>query len=363
MVTCRNHGNFRTRLQQEWQQANGWQWWLLPLSWIYRLVITLRKLAYRAGWLPSHRLAVPVIVIGNISVGGTGKTPLTIWLARQLTRRGIRTGIILRGYGSQQTGPRPVDANSDPALTGDEAVLLARSTGVPVWCGRDRVAAGRAMLAQVPDLQLILCDDGLQHLALARDREIIVIDGERGFGNGRLLPAGPLREPLSRLASADAIVINLPAQQPGKPKSVSRVDILRRLPAQLSALLTGLQPPIWQMTLTPGLLRNLKQPDRQADSAHFRGQVVHAVAGIGNPERFFRQMETAGLSVERHPFPDHHPYQAQELDFAGNIIMTEKDAVKCTHFATEHMWAWPVDAEADECLVDSLLTDTGVRHG
>ena len=362
MVACRNHGNFRTRLQQEWQQADGWQWWLLPLSWIYRLVMMLRKLAYRAGWLKSHRLAVPVIVIGNISVGGTGKTPLTIWLAHQLTKRGIKTGIILRGYGSRQAGPLAVLPDSDPALAGDEAVVLARSTDVPVWRGRDRVATGRAMLAQVPDLQLILCDDGLQHLALTRDCEIIVIDGERGFGNGRLLPAGPLREPLSRLTSADAIVINLPAE-PIKPKPVSRPDIRHRLPAQLSELLSGLRPSIWQMNLIPGLLRNLKQPERQADSTHFRGQLLHAVAGIGNPERFFRQMETAGLLIERHAFPDHHAYQANELDFAGNIIMTEKDAVKCTYFATEHMWAWPVDVEADERLVDSLLTATGVRHG
>lgn len=354
MVAHGHNSNFRDRLQQEWQHANGWQWWLLPLSWLYRMIVILRRLAYRAGWLASDRLAVPVVVIGNLTVGGTGKTPLTIWLARQLSRRGIRAGILLRGHGGRHTAPQAVLPDSDPTMTGDEAILLARQTGVPVWCGRDRAATGRAMLASHADLQLILCDDGLQHLSLARDMEIVVIDGERGFGNGRLLPAGPLREPATRLANVDAIVINQPLHTPSAP------TLMPDFPAMIPGVST---PPTWRMTLVPGQFHNLAHPDMLVNSDHFRGQPLHAVAGIGHPDRFFRQLAAHGLNVERHPFPDHHPYQANELDFAGNIIMTEKDAVKCMHFATKHMWAWPVDAEVDERLVETLLTKTGVRHG
>lgn len=332
---------FAERLQREWQQPNGWQWWLLPLSWLFRLIVNLRHTAYEWRIFSQTRLPVPVVVIGNISVGGTGKTPLTIWLAQQLTKRQVRVGIILRGYGGSQTAPQAVSPDSDPRQAGDEAVLLAQNTHVPVWCARQRVAAGHAMLTAHPDLQLIVCDDGLQHLALSRDWEIAVIDTARGLGNQRLLPAGPLREPAKRLSTVQGIVLNGDA-----PVS---------LPVSIQHL--------WRMQLQPGLLHNLAAPSRQLDISQFQGQTVHAVAGIGHPERFFRQLEQAGLHIIRHAFPDHHPFCAQDLDFAGNIIMTSKDAVKCTDFATDQMWAWPVAAMLDEHLVDILLTELGVRHG
>ena len=276
---------------------------------------------------------MPVIVVGNITVGGAGKTPLTLWLARQLRERGWRPGIVSRGYGGDNAVPRPVTQSSLPAEVGDEPVLLGRRSGVPVWVGRDRVAAGRSLLAAHPDVNLILCDDGLQHYRLARDVELAVFDS-RGAGNGWRLPAGPLRESLERLRKVDAVVCN------GEPDG--------RLPPGL---------PSFAMRLQAGRFYNLDDSQRQSGAADLAGRQLHALAGIGDPERFFRTLEELGLRFSRHPFPDHHVYSATDLAFAkdGVLLMTEKDAVKCTGLTVGETWVLPVDAELSPALIDLIL--------
>jgi tetraacyldisaccharide 4'-kinase len=274
---------------------------------------------------------VPVVVVGNITVGGAGKTPLTLWLARELQRRGRRPGIVSRGYGSGAREPGPVSVDSGPEEVGDEPLLLARRSGVPVWVGRDRAATARALLAAHPAVDVILCDDGLQHYRLGRDAEVAVFDG-RGAGNGWRLPLGPLREPLSRLASVDAVVCN------GGGKVEAPV-------------------PSFPMALRAGNFHILAEPARVCTAQELKGKPLHAVAGIGDPERFFRTLEGLDLAFSRHPFPDHHAYRPGDLDFGRDavVLMTEKDAVKCAGFAAGEAWVLPVEAEVPPALVDTLL--------
>ena len=254
-------------------------------------------------------------------------------LAAQLRERGWRPGIVSRGYGGDTALPRPVKPASLPAEVGDEPLLLCRRSGVPVWVGRDRVAAGRALLAAHPEVDIVLCDDGLQHYRLARDVELAVFDG-RGAGNGWRLPAGPLREPLERLREVDAVVCN------GAPDG--------RLPADL---------PRFAMRLQPGPFYSLADPQRRAGAGELQGRRLHALAGIGDPERFFRTLEGLGLAFTRHPFPDHHAYSAADLAFAGDdvLLMTEKDAVKCRGLTVGETWVLPVDAELSPALIDLVL--------
>jgi tetraacyldisaccharide 4'-kinase len=295
---------------------------LLPLAGIFALVSGLRRRAYRAGWLRTTSLRVPVIVVGNLTVGGTGKTPLVLWLAHALRRRGYTPGILSRGYGANPGRPLAVGATATAAGVGDEPLLLARASGCPVWVGADRAAAGAALLAAHPRCDVLIADDGLQHYRLARRTEIAVVDGDRGFGNGLPLPAGPLREPVARLERVDAVVINAAAlDDPDRTLAAGR--------------------PAFAMAFAGTRLRNLVDPTRVGDLASLRGTPVHAVAGIGNPRRFFDQLARQGLHVTRHPFPDHHAYRAEELDFGDDapILMTEKDAVKCASFARVHWWA------------------------
>ncbi len=329
-------------LQDQWRTTTAWHFLLVPLSWLFALASGLRRLLYRLAILRSQRLPVPVVVIGNISVGGTGKTPLVVWLAHQLIERGWRPGIISRGYGGAVSSPREVGPRDDVNLSGDEPLLLAETLPCPVWTGRNRPLAGRALLAAHPDTDIIISDDGLQHFALVRDCEIAVVDAARGFGNGRQLPAGPLREPLSRLDRVDAVVINRTGALPANPPA---------LPAGYAMHFTGTR------------FRNLRQPERFAVAADFFGQTLHAIAGIGHPQRFFDQLQAMGLDFMAHPFPDHHRYLADELNFPGLVLMTEKDAVKCQTFATEHMWVWPIQAELDPGLMPRLLAKLGNRHG
>ncbi len=329
-------------LTRQWQHPDGWQFLLRPLSWLYGAAVAIRRLLYRYGLLVTHRLPVPVVVIGNVSVGGTGKTPLAIWLASELDRCGWHAGILIRGYGGSAHTPQAVNADSDPAIVGDEAIVLAQATGLPVWCGADRAQSGRALLAAHPQVRVLICDDGLQHLALARDCELALIDGKRGFGNGHLLPAGPLREPLARLDRVDAVIVHgtmPPAQQSS------------RWPQQFT------------MQLETHALYNLKFPERRLAITQLHDQPLHAVAGIGHPERFFSQLRATGLQFIAHPFPDHHPYRAEELNFPGTILMTAKDAVKCRDFATEKMWVWPVSARPDAGLLDLVLLKLEQHHG
>jgi tetraacyldisaccharide 4'-kinase len=304
-------------IERSWDGWHPITWLLLPLSALFCLLAWLRRLAYRAGWLSSRKLDVPVIIVGNISVGGTGKTPLIVWLAQHLVERGHRPGIILRGYGSAAGKlPREVTAASRPGQVGDEAVLIERRAGCPVVVGRDRVEAGRRLL-QSHDCDLILSDDGLQHYALQRDLEIVVIDGTRRFGNGLCLPAGPLRERAGRLRRADLVIVNGNARQ---GEYTMKVVADRAI------------------SLAQGEVRSLEA---------FQGQAVHALAGIGHPERFFNTLKEAGLQPQCHPFPDHHPYQEEELrSFSGKtVLMTEKDGVKCEEFALPDLWFVPASAE------------------
>jgi len=313
------------RLTELWYRERAPPPLLRPLAWLYGTLLAARGRAYAAGWLRSQSAGRPVVVIGNLTVGGTGKTPLTLWLARELTAQGWRVGIVSRGYGGGARRPRAVDTAARWREVGDEPLLLARRSGCPTMVGGDRLAAARALAARV---DLILADDGLQHLRLGRDCEIVVIDGARGFGNGGLLPAGPLREPLARLARADALVVNGACEH-----------------ASLAQTLRGAR--LLEMRLVGEQALRVDAAAAPRPLAAFRGERVHAVAGIGNPARFFAVLRAHGIAVIVHPFPDHHPFTAAELDFgdALPVLMTEKDAVKCTAFGNPRLWYVPVDAQ------------------
>ncbi len=303
---------------------------LWPLALLFRAIVAARRMLYGAGVLRSQRLPVPVIVVGNITVGGAGKTPLTYALAQHLQQRGFHPGIISRGYGGSNDAPRAVAANDDPQQVGDEPPILA-ATGLPTWIGRDRAAAGRGLLAAHPDCNVIVSDDGLQHYALARDLEIAVIDSAREFGNGFMLPAGPLREPVSRLNQVDAVV-RLMGGDATRPTAAARETT---------------------MTHEPLPWRNLRRPELAADPLQWNGREVHALSGIGNPQRFFDMVATLGVVATSHAFPDHHVFNAAEIAFPGAtaILMTQKDAVKCAAFADERCWYLPLRAVVDPALL------------
>lgn len=313
------------RLESAWYGVGRAPWWAAPLAVLYGMAIRLRRTLYRLGVLRQVRLPVPVLVIGNLSVGGTGKTPVTIAVAEVLRRRGHTPGVVSRGYGGTQVEPLLLDAAPDPAKVGDEPCLI-RASGVAVAVGRDRPAAAKLLIDAGCDV--VIADDGLQHYALARDVEICVIDGVRRFGNGRLLPAGPLREPLSRLKQVDFRISNGGVMAPGD------------VPMQLQG----------------GLVRALAD-DQFKPLSDFVGQTVHAVAAIGHPQRFFASLRTQGIAVVEHAFPDHHAFVAADLAFSDGraVLMTEKDAVKCRAFAQAHWWTVPVRAVLPPAFFDDLV--------
>ncbi|QSA97346.1 tetraacyldisaccharide 4'-kinase [Methylococcus sp. EFPC2] len=314
--------------QKLWYDRERPAAWLKPFAGLFGRAVALRRLAYSQGWKTADRLPVPVVVVGNLTVGGVGKTPLVIWLAEFLARVGYKPGVISRGYGGLPLNePCRVDADSLPRYFGDEPVLIARRTGVPVYVFRQRAEAGRRLLAET-DCDLLIADDGLQHYALARDVEIAVVDGERRFGNGALLPAGPLREPAERLDEADLVVAR------GRPQAGE-----------------------YEMKLAGGEAVNLLDPTLRKLLTEFVGVPVHAVAGIGHPGRFFDDLRRAGLTVEGHVYPDHHAYEAADIDFGDEspVLMTEKDAVKCPGLAGEHHWVVPVSAELPAEFGEKLL--------
>jgi tetraacyldisaccharide 4'-kinase len=293
---------------------------------VYALLLRVRRWLYATGLRRSHRIGVPVVVVGNLTVGGTGKTPLVAALAVELRQRGWRPGIALRGYGGRRRPPGLLPADADPVEYGDEAVLLARATGLPVATGRRRAAAAELLAGQGCDL--VLCDDGLQHWALARDVEILLVDGSRRFGNGRLLPAGPLREPVERASRVDHVVVNGDGTREG--------EVPMRIVGQRALSLDG--------------------SARALALESLRGRSVHAVAGIGNPERFFAMLESFGIRVQRHAWPDHHAFDGRELAFDDDlpVLVTEKDAVKCARFADARTWVVPVEAEVPSAFIDRL---------
>ena len=316
---------------KHWSRRGAIAWLLWPASLVFGLAVFFRHLFFRLHLFKSHAAGIPVIVVGNLTAGGSGKTPLVLRIVELLREHGWKPGIVSRGYGG--TAEHPVEANiaSDPAEVGDEPILLARRSGCPVWVAPERVAACRVLREKHPECDVIVTDDGLQHYALARDIEICVVDG-RGFGNGLLMPAGPLREPRSRLRSVDAVVTHGASGLNGYEMKLEGENLVRFTDARD--------------------VRPVKS---------FAGQKVHAAAAIGDPKRFFLQLARFGLKVVPHPFPDHHPFRAGDLDFGDGapVVMTEKDAVKCKRFAQAHHWVFPVSASLAPAFGRWLLEKLG----
>lgn len=319
-----------------WQSRSAFAMALLPLAALFWCVVGVRRTLFRWGWLRSVRLPVPVIVVGNIAVGGSGKTPVVQWLVEALRTAGYQPGIVSRGYGGTSTNVRLVSADSDPVACGDEPVLLARSCVCPVAVGVDRPAAAEALLQAFPQCDVLISDDGLQHYRLHRDVEVVVVDPVT-LGNRWLMPAGPLREGLSRLARADLLLAH------------GEVD------AQTVAAARDV--PIKRMRLRAEPVYRIESPDDSVALTSFAGRRVHAIAGIGRPERFFAQLAAAGAEVVPHPFPDHHKFVASDLTFAadGPKIMTAKDAVKCLDFAPADTWVLPVSARIEPGAIEQIL--------
>lgn len=307
---------------------------LFPASVLFRSLVGLRHALFAAGVLRAECLPVPVVIVGNITVGGSGKTPLVIHLANELGRRGRWPGIVSRGYRGAGTAVAEVRPDSDPAAVGDEPLLLARRCGAPVFVGKDRVAAARALLARYPQCDVILADDGLQHYRLARDVELVLFD-QRGAMNGWCLPAGPLREPLSRLAQVDAVILN--------GSGVAPAPTIDR--------------PLFRMRLLGETLQRLDDSSLSCRAADLAGRKLHAVAGIGAPQRFFDSLRALGLCFVEHPFADHQDYCAEDLAFTGDAILTtEKDAVKLARLTLPlPVWVLPVTAELSPDLAAFVL--------
>ncbi|MBS1211731.1 MAG: Tetraacyldisaccharide 4-kinase [Proteobacteria bacterium] len=317
-------------VQGQWYDRSTPNVLLRPLSAIYSGVVAVRRRAYASGLKPVTRLPVPVIVVGNLTVGGTGKTPLVIAVTEMLVRAGYRPGIVSRGYGGRRLAePMAVGVDSDPREAGDEPLLVARHTGRPVMVFPARVEAARRLL-ETTDCDVIVADDGLQHYALGRDIEIAVVDGARRFGNGACLPAGPLREPIRRLSCVDMVVCQGGTPEPGE----------------------------FAMRLEGDEAVNLQDESRRKPLAEFAAVSCRALAGIGNPGRFFAHLEAAGLKIEARAFPDHHPFTREDVWSGSNmpVLMTEKDAVKCRFFAEPQHWYVPVTARLPATFENELLT-------
>jgi tetraacyldisaccharide 4'-kinase len=292
---------------------------LLPFTVLFWLSITVRRWLYQWGIVKVKKFHVPIIVVGNLTVGGTGKTPFVIWLAQFLKSQGYHPGIVSRGVGGKKhVHPHIVQVtSSDVKRVGDEALLLAKHTECPVVLCVDRALAVQSLLTHF-SCDIVLSDDGLQHYRLGRDLEIALIDGLRGFGNKQLLPAGPLREPVSRLKTVDFIIVN----EKVNDENLTHVENE------------------FVMTLKPSQFISIKNPQLKIDYEKFPYKKIHAVAAIGHPERFFLSLEKFGFEIIRHIFPDHYLFQRKDLEFQQTypIIMTEKDAVKCYDFADERFW-------------------------
>ena len=314
------------RLLAAWYNGHPALCLLRPLSALYRRVVQGKRAAFLSGRKPAYRAPVPVIVVGNITVGGTGKTPLILWLIEHCRGLGLKVGVVSRGYGAQPPSyPWRVRAEQPASQAGDEPLLIVQRSGVALMIDPDRSAAVRALLAE-EDLDLILCDDGLQHYRLARDLELVLIDAARGLGNGLCLPEGPLREPVERLQSVDACLFN------GASADSAAGFAFRLNPTELVNLSNG----------------------ERASLNHFPpGQALHAVAGIGNPQRFFTTLKGLNWQPVEHPFADHAPLSAELLRFAPPLplVMTEKDAVKCRHFAAPDWWYLAVQAQPSPAFI------------
>jgi tetraacyldisaccharide 4'-kinase len=319
---------------KHWYRRGPVAWLLWPASLAFGLLVALRRILYALRLLPSAHPGIPVIVVGNLTVGGSGKTPLVLWIAEFLKKNGWSPAIVSRGYGGKAAGPRAATVADEAETVGDEPIVLSRRSGCPVWVGADRLAVIAALRGPHPEVDVLVLDDGLQHYRLRRDLEIAVVDS-RGFGNGFLLPAGPLREPPRRLKSVDAVVSH------------------------------GAPVPGYTMKLEGETVHRMTDSRDRRPVQSFRGQKVHAVAGIGNPNRFFLHLTRLGVRVLPHPFPDHHRLTPEELDFGDEapVMMTEKDAVKLRRYGRASWWVLPVTAQLDPAFGDWLLGELGKPHG
>lgn len=319
---------------RHWYRRGAVAWLLWPASLVFGVLVFIRRLLYRLRIVPSSHPGIPVIVVGNLTAGGSGKTPLVLWVAEFLKRKGWSPAIVSRGYGGAAGTPRAASIASEPEEVGDEPVVLARRSGCPVWVGRDRAEVIQALRVQHPEVNVVILDDGLQHYRLRRDVEIAVVDA-RGFGNGFLLPAGPLREPARRLRTVDAVVCHDNAGIAG-----------------------------YRMTLEGSELHRMTDARERRPAQSFGGGNVHAVAGIGNPNRFFLHLAKLGVRVQPHPFPDHHRFAPEELGFGNDaeVLMTEKDAVKLRRYARPNWWVLPVSAKLDPAFGDWLLGKLHARR-
>ena len=325
---------FENQLLKIWYEKNGWSLFLRPFSWLYCSIVITRRYAYRWSLLRSERLAVPIIIVGNLTVGGAGKTPLVIYLTELLRAKGYQPGIVSRGYkGKAQSWPQQVRPDGDPVIVGDEAILISRRTQAPMAVGPDRVAAAKALL-QYHNCDIIISDDGLQHYSLQRTIEIAVIDGVRRFGNQCCLPAGPLREPLKRLQEVDLKLTN----------GIAIDDEI-------------------SMRYEFDEVVSLHDSEIKQSLKDFKGRTVHAVAGIGNPQRFFDLLRKQGLKIIEHGFPDHYYYYESDINFGDQypVVMTEKDAVKCTRFEKNNAWYLPISVKIkkdfDRSIINLLKLD------
>ncbi len=330
--------NTSNQMLDAWYRGARWLYLLVPLVWLYALVTAIRRQCYRLGLLESYRAPVPVIVVGNITLGGTGKSPLVSYLLAHFSAAGFKPGVVSRGYGAsiRDNEVRVVTRDSQVDQVGDEPLMIHLQTHCPVAVSPRRKLATEKLIEL--GCNVVIADDGLQHYALQRDVEICVVDGRREFGNRLLLPAGPLRESIQRLESIDFLVCN------GQSHSSTLAHAFR-------------------MDLQPGMVLSL-DGHQQRPLSDFAGARVHAIAGIGNPERFFDMLARANLNIERHAFADHHPYCPEDLSFSADLplLMTEKDAVKCRHLNLENAWYIPVQAHLSPDLfaaVTERLTEKG----
>ncbi len=327
-------------LEKAWHKKAGWLVLLWPVSALFRFIAKLRRMLQQPKTRPAY-LKVPLLVIGNITLGGTGKTPLVITLAKELQKQGFKPGVISRGFGGNAPSyPLAVDGDTNVAESGDEAFLIAEKTGCPVYVDPDRCAALQALL-EVEDVDVVLSDDGLQHYKLYRDLEIVVVDGQRLFSNGFCLPAGPLREPVNRLREVAHVVVN------GKA--------VEDLPQLIGASAMSLEP--------RSLVNLISGEKRPFGGAPFNmGNTVQAVSALGNPQRFYDLLERLPYQVQTFSFPDHHNFSAVDFEQQGidehqPVVMTEKDAVKCRKFAKNNFWYLSVEVNLESQFVERIVTD------
>ncbi len=326
-------------IETAWQHKNALFYLVLvPLSWLFAVMIKLRRSLYQQGVLKSYAMPVPIIVVGNINLGGNGKTPVVMWLVGQLKQHGYRPGVISRGYGGTAKTPTSVNKNSQASMVGDEPVLIASRCDCPVWVGVRRVEVATELLRAHPDCDIIISDDGLQHYALKRTLEIAVTQPDQHHGKLELLPAGPLREPLDRLNTVDAIICN------GEVSNHQHRD-----------------SKWFEMQVMGEQFYNLLDSNMKAYAVDFENKSIKAMAGIGRPARFFEHLSKLGLLFTRVSFGDHHAFSAQEVTNmeCDALLMTEKDAVKCKAFAQAHHWVLPVQAHIDAGLMPLILDKIG----